>query len=294
MFIKEVCQLCGLTKKAVEYYEKQGLTQPEAGGNGYRNYQDEDVKRLKEISVLRKLGLGIPEIKTVLYSTDKAAALTKYKYTSELRQKKLAAQQCAIERLIHNYNIDLELEHVHSSVEPLLTIQEKLVQAFPGTYGMYLGIHFGRFLNEPIDCPEKEEAYHKVIDYLDGLNNLYFPDELKEYIESMFVLQEKSDMEDMNKAMLDAAEHTDEYLEKNKEQIEQYLEIRNSEEFRNSPVWKMQRLLLDFQNQNGYYTVFLPNLKILSSSYREYTQKLDTANQKFLKQYPQSEKFYSK
>ena len=28
MLIKEVCKECGLTRKAVEYYEKQGLIQP--------------------------------------------------------------------------------------------------------------------------------------------------------------------------------------------------------------------------------------------------------------------------
>ena len=29
MLINEVCKRCGLTKKAIEYYEEQGLTRPQ-------------------------------------------------------------------------------------------------------------------------------------------------------------------------------------------------------------------------------------------------------------------------
>ncbi|GIP31587.1 MerR family transcriptional regulator [Paenibacillus sp. J2TS4] len=54
MLIHEVCKKCSLTKKAIEYYEKQGLVHPEVGGNGYRNYSDKDLSLLKEISVLRR------------------------------------------------------------------------------------------------------------------------------------------------------------------------------------------------------------------------------------------------
>lgn len=80
MLIKDVCRECKLTKKAVEYYEQQGLISPRIEDNGYRNYSYEDISVLKEIGVLRKLGISIAEIKDILESTNKAAALAKCKY----------------------------------------------------------------------------------------------------------------------------------------------------------------------------------------------------------------------
>jgi DNA-binding transcriptional MerR regulator len=43
MLINEVCKRCGLTKKAIEYYEEQGLTRPQIMENGYRVFSEDDV-----------------------------------------------------------------------------------------------------------------------------------------------------------------------------------------------------------------------------------------------------------
>jgi len=59
MLIKDVCKKCKLAKKAVEYYEQQGLISPAVEDNGYRNYSDEDISVLKEIGTLRKLGISL-------------------------------------------------------------------------------------------------------------------------------------------------------------------------------------------------------------------------------------------
>lgn len=104
MLIKEVCKECSLTKKAIEYYEKQGLVSPNINENGYRNYGSEDISKLKEISVLRKLGLGIDAIKDVISSINKSATLSKYKYLIDLKIEKAALQQKCLEHLIANYD----------------------------------------------------------------------------------------------------------------------------------------------------------------------------------------------
>lgn len=54
MLINEVCKRCGLTKKAIEYYEEQGLTRPQIMENGYRVFSEDDVIQLNKIAVLRK------------------------------------------------------------------------------------------------------------------------------------------------------------------------------------------------------------------------------------------------
>ena len=58
MLVNEVCKECNLTKKAVEYYIEQGLIAPSVRENGYRDFCDADVARLKKISVLRTGTVG--------------------------------------------------------------------------------------------------------------------------------------------------------------------------------------------------------------------------------------------
>ena len=48
MLINEVCKRCGLTKKAIEYYEEQGLTRPQIMENGYRVFSEDDVIQLNK------------------------------------------------------------------------------------------------------------------------------------------------------------------------------------------------------------------------------------------------------
>jgi len=51
MLINEVCKRCGLTKKAIEYYEEQGLTRPQIMENGYRVFSEDDVIQLNKIEL---------------------------------------------------------------------------------------------------------------------------------------------------------------------------------------------------------------------------------------------------
>ena len=57
-------------KKAIEYYEEQGLTHPQIMGNGYRVFSEDDVIRLNKIAVLRGLGISVADIKRVLAEND--------------------------------------------------------------------------------------------------------------------------------------------------------------------------------------------------------------------------------
>lgn len=66
MTIKEVEQYLEVPRATVRFYEKEGLISPERGGNGYRDYSEEDVERLRKIIVFRKLGMSLPDIEDVL------------------------------------------------------------------------------------------------------------------------------------------------------------------------------------------------------------------------------------
>ena len=66
MLINEVCKRYGLTKKAIEYYEEQGLTCPQIMENGYRVFSEDDVIQLNKIAVLRGLGISVYAMSTPL------------------------------------------------------------------------------------------------------------------------------------------------------------------------------------------------------------------------------------
>ncbi|WP_342488837.1 MerR family transcriptional regulator [Cytobacillus sp. FSL W7-1323] len=291
MLINEVCKKCPLTKKAIEYYEKQGLVHPKIGENGYRNYSEKNISTLKEISVLRNLGLSISEIKDVFESSNKSLTLSKYKYLIDLKRQRVVEQQKCLELLIENYNIDKGIEFINSNLNNSFTIKEKLVQSFPGAYGIYLSIHFGQFLNEKIDSVEKEEAFTNIVNFLDNIN---ITKEIGEYLEELTSYIKQEDLKEMNTNLLNAIDDIDSYIVSNKQSMEEYIKFRNSEEFKSTPVYKMQQLLLDFQQSSGYYEIFITNLKILSRAYLEYSNKLQKANELFIKNYPQTEKFFQK
>jgi len=76
----------------------------------------------------------------------------------------------------------------------------------------------------------------------------------------------------------------------NKESLEQYLALRQSDEYKKSPAFQIQTLFKEFNSTSGYSDVFIPALKELSSYYADYYKQLEIANEKLLAKYPEIEK----
>ena len=70
MQLNEVCRRVELSKRAVKYYEEQGLLSVGKDANGYRNYTEENVAILQKIAVYRKLGISIHDIRRLLAGSD--------------------------------------------------------------------------------------------------------------------------------------------------------------------------------------------------------------------------------
>ena len=293
MLIKEVCKIAGLTRKAIEYYEEKGLVAPRIEDNGYRNFSKEDIKRLKEISLLRNLDLNIAEIRSVLDEENKITNLTKIKYHKDLELEKAKGKLELLNQLIEGKKFDeiiYQIEHLYEQQ----TIIEKLLNAFPGYYGRFLGLHFGRFIKGRIFTKEQKIAYNTVVKFLDSIENFRISSELEKFFDGTTSYVDTESMENMTTNMTQAVEDIDDYMEQNKEILEQYIAYKNSEEYKQSPAYKIQCLLLEFQRSNGYYDVFIPSMRKLSHSYDEYFKKLESANEKFVEQYPEVSTWYSK
>lgn len=288
MLIHEVSRTTGVTKKAIEYYCEQGLICPAILENGYRDFGQNEVERLGQISVLRKLGISGEEIKTVL-SDESGNALQRLSVQKELSLKREQAKKALLEQLSGGKSY-AEISAELQTIETGKTITEKLLEAFPGYYGRFICLHFARFLNEPIQTNQQQAAYERILSFLDNLPPLNLPEDLLEYLSESTRQIGTQQINTMIQNTQKSIENPEEFLSENKEFLEQYLAYKQSEEYQNSPAYKMMALLKTFNSTSGYYDVFLPALKELSSSYAQYYRQLEIANETILSRYPEIEK----
>jgi DNA-binding transcriptional MerR regulator len=288
MLINQVSRTTGLTKKAIEYYTSQELVSPSVLENGYRDYSENDVEALSKIFVLRRLDIGTDEIKIIL--SDKSnTALQVVSVRKELQFQREVAKKAILNQLSSGKTF-CEISENLQTLENSKTITEKILDAFPGYYGRFVCLHFARFLNEPIRTENQQSAYETVVTFLDNAPAFNLPEELQEYLTESTKHIGTEQIKDMIESTRKSIENPDNFLSANKEVLEQYLAYKQSDEYKNSPAYKVSELLKEFNNASGYYDVFIPALKQLSSSYAEYCESLEAANEKLLAQYPEISK----
>ncbi len=66
MIVGEVAQITGLPAKTLRYYEEIGLVSPARRANGYRDYSEADIHKLKFLQRARSLGFSIEDCRTLL------------------------------------------------------------------------------------------------------------------------------------------------------------------------------------------------------------------------------------
>ena len=80
MKISDVCQKTGLTRRAVRFYEEKGLIRPKSedrNGRNFREYDDEDARRLSAVADLRKLEFSVDEISVMIDAPERIGGLVK-------------------------------------------------------------------------------------------------------------------------------------------------------------------------------------------------------------------------
>ncbi|TNJ61545.1 hypothetical protein FE784_34280 [Paenibacillus hemerocallicola] len=164
-------------------------------------------------------------------------------------------------RLVENYDIDKGMEYINSHLDHAVAIKEKLVQAFPGAYGMHFSMHFGPFLKETLGSAKKQKAYNEIVHFLDHLT---ITKEMENDLEHIIPLMEAEDVENIHSTIQDAIDDTDKYIMNHQKELEAYMVFRTSESYQSTPAYKMQQLLMEFQQNSGYYEIFIANLKIIS------------------------------
>ena len=101
MKINQVEELVDITKKNIRFYEEQGLVDPARDPqNGYREYSLEDVNSLKQVKLLRQLGVSIEDIR-------------------KLRRKEISLEKCMNNRLAELEKSSHDIEHMKAVCELL-------------------------------------------------------------------------------------------------------------------------------------------------------------------------------
>ena len=60
--IKEVIEISGLSRRTIQYYDYIGLLENRRSSENYRLYDDEDLQRIWEIILYKKMGFHLDEI----------------------------------------------------------------------------------------------------------------------------------------------------------------------------------------------------------------------------------------
>lgn len=285
MLISEVSKLTGLTKKAIEYYVEQGLVFPVILENGYRDFSETNVECLKKVSILRKLGVSVDEAKSVLLD-NKYDVLHKLTVQKELNIRNEELKKGILNKLscgASYFDVSVELKEIEQG----MAVIEKLLQCFPGYYGRFVCLHFARFLRNPITTNEQQLAYQEIISFLDEVPALDFPKDLEEYLLENTKHIGTHHITDMLDNISEAYKNPDEFIAENKDMLKEYLAFKQSEEYKNSPLYKIEILLKKFNSTSGYYDIFIPAMKKLSVSYSTYYAQMEIANERLITKYPE-------
>jgi DNA-binding transcriptional MerR regulator len=115
LLIGELAQRTGSNPKTIRFYEREGLLVPARHGR-FRIYSRSDELRLKAILEMRRMGLHIAQIRTVLGKSPDAQGSMQTSYFAALLNKhleELGQRQQEIENQIREARIALE----HLNVE---------------------------------------------------------------------------------------------------------------------------------------------------------------------------------
>ncbi len=275
MTINEIANELNITKRAMKYYEEQGLLKVAKDSNGYRNYSEKDVETLRVISVYRKLGISISDIKRLLEKEDKDILLGILEdKEKELREKTTEYEQLKV------FVTTGKIDHL-SEVIPYESIGKAITDAVPGFFGYYFLHHFLPFLQGRIETAQQQEAYEVICAFWDN-TEIKIPMFMRIFSRISYRVCPEVSAESMA-AKMDAQMRL--YLEADEEQYDKLKKqvlngYRMKRMMRFHPVYISQRKFMKELQDKGYNDIFIPNMKKLSPEYKRYHEAMTAMNQR--------------
>ena len=250
MLRSEIQIKTGLTRKAIEYYEDKGLINPHRLENGYKDYTEKDLDILVKVSILRKLGVSLSEIKQcVLYNSSTLSSVLRMKeHQLEVDERR----KNILELIVKGEKQELIDEYI-AMIETEESIYNRLERVFPGYFGQLFFAAYLPFLNEPL-TKDGEEAFIKYVSYLDNLPMFELSEDEKKFIDEISSNFDMSILKKVNEDKISTVENIEEWLEKNKDSILQYESYKNSEQYQNSLLRDIQEKLRKYMIDNHIFS----------------------------------------
>lgn len=287
MLINEIAKKCKITKKAVQYYTQQGLIVPVIMENGYHDFSEQDAEILKQVVLYRKLGLSISEIKGVLRNHKELTSIL-HQRTLEIEREKL--KQELLKRIENGEkveNLETEINNINSNA----IIVKRLLELFPSYYGKFISLNFSRYLSGKIETEEQMKAFQQIIEFFDNVPDINLQEDLQQYLDEYLEVYSSEEGTKIISDILQKKDHAmqniDEFVENHKEILDDYNKLKQTEEFKNSPAFRLMEYMKQFCTNNGYYDVFIPAMRKLSPLYNEYYEQMLKSNDEFVRIYPE-------
>ncbi|SFC38606.1 MerR family transcriptional regulator [Clostridium uliginosum] len=282
MNIKTASEKTGLTKKAIKYYENEGLIKPSKKlENNYREYSEDDIVKLNLIGALRALDITIIGIKDVVAGKKSLPeTLTDAVKKIDENMNYLERSKLIIESLIEKNLTDYRAsgEQIRKLRETLELskddkkefISNTLLRIFPGNFGQVFVNIYEPFLRVTIDNDEKKKIWLKLVEFLDSVDEVEENDYLIKQINNSDTnkLDELKKMLDtQNKDVLNYDENTKNNIVNL--QVEFAKSLKESEELK-------QRVSKGFENLKQ-------SMKIIGPIQKDFEEYLCILNEDFKK-----------
>lgn len=280
MKINEVSERTRITKRAIKYYEQKGLLNIRKDENGYRNYEEADIKVLQKISLYRKLGVPIPNIRQMLQQEEEELYVLRSIYEQQCKESLKNEERLQQLKKIIDHSCDENLLQEMEDHLPYESIANALKEMIPGGTGEYFMYHFLPYLQLTITTKEQQEAYDTIIKFWDNFDmKIPFVMKMTSYLQKkcfpndMQVMTSKID-ENIQKLL----HPTSEEYEQTKMMIARNVKMKNSFLYKYNPIFITQRHFMKALQNCGYNDIFIPNMKILSPKYKAYQDALTQMN----------------
>ena len=272
MKIQEVCDCCHMTKKAIYYYEKQGLIFIRKNANGYREFCDEDVQRLKEIVMYRSWSISIEEIRCLL-GLDKNQKKEYLQRIYKQRQKQLSYQQESLKQFYHFIESD-HIEDTFSLDDIYQIMSDNIPQPF---FDMFYE-HFSPYFQIHIHTQKQQNAYYRIIDFWNHFDiKIPLSYRILMFMSRMNRKQFKQAWHDVNAYKNQLLDQEDAY-DKMKQLVIQNYHLQQKWWYR-LLSYPNRQMKIRLRN-SGYYDLLIPAMCELSDDYNQYYHRLMEINQR--------------
>ena len=132
--IKELSELAGISARTLRYYDEIGLLLPlRTNDAGYRFYGEKEVELLQQILFYRERGLGLEQIRNIVYQNDFDILSALYGHLEELenQKKRLDGLISIVKKTIRMKKGEVEM----SDKERFEIFKEKIIQEHEKNYG---------------------------------------------------------------------------------------------------------------------------------------------------------------